>query len=98
MERAIRIVIALSVLAGLSGCGGPGYYTYGYPSYGYAPYSYGFPVYASGYQPAFVVHHPWEDHHAYGHPAHFYRAPETPHFAGHPGGGGFGAGGHGGRP
>jgi hypothetical protein len=72
MERAILTIVALSVFAGLglSGCVGPGYGpTYGYPAYGYAPYSYGFPVYASGYQPDFVVHHPWEDHHAYGHPA-----------------------------
>jgi hypothetical protein len=91
MERAILTVVALSVLAGLSGCVGPGF-GYGYPTYGYAPYSYGFPVYSGGYQPDFVVHHPWEDHHAYGHPAHF----EAPHFAGHPGGG-FGGGGHGGR-
>lgn len=107
MERAILTVVALSVVAGLSGCAGPGYGpTYGYPAYGYAPYSYGFTVYASGYQPDFIVHHPWEEHHAYGHPAHFYRAPETPHFAGHPAGGGFaghpvggssGSGGHGGR-
>jgi hypothetical protein len=95
MERAILTIVALSVLAGLglSGCVGPGYGpTYGYPEYGYAPYSYGFPVYASGYRPDFGVHHPWEDHHAYGHPAHFGG------FAGHPGGGGFhgGGGGHGG--
>ena len=98
MERAILTVVALSVLAGLSGCVGPEYGpTYAYPAYGYAPYSYGFAVYTRGYQPDFVVRHPWEEHHAYGHPAHFYR-PEAPHFAVPPPGGGarFG-GGRGGR-
>ena len=44
MGRAILTAVALTVLAGLSGCVGPGYETYGYPAYGYAPYSYGFPV------------------------------------------------------
>jgi len=69
MERAILTVVALSVLAGLSGCVGPEYGpTYAYPAYGYAPYSYGFAVYTRGYQPDFVVRHPWEEHHAYGHP------------------------------
>jgi hypothetical protein len=107
MERVILTVLALCVLAEVSGCVGPGYGpTYGYPAYGYAPYSYGFPVYASGYQPDFIVHHPWEEHHAYGHPAHFFPNPETPHFASHPPGGGFaehpagggsGGGPHGGR-
>jgi hypothetical protein len=105
MERAILTVVALSVLAGLSGCLGPDYGpTYGYPAFGYAPYSYGYPIYTRGYQPDFTVHHPWEEHHAYGHPAHFFH--ETPHFAGHPAGGGFagrpaggsfGGDGHGGR-
>jgi hypothetical protein len=70
MERAIRIFVALSVLAALSGCVGPGYD----PLYGggFAPYSYGFPVRAGGYHPDFIVHHPWEEHHAYGHPGNFF--------------------------
>ena len=98
MGRAIVTVVALCALAALSGCVGPEYGpTYGYPAYGYAPYSYEFPVYAGGYQPDFIVHHPWEEHHAYRHPANFFRGPE-PHFAGHPPGRGrVGGGGHGDR-
>jgi len=97
MGRAIVTVVAPCALAALSGCVGPEYGpTYGYPAYGYAPYSYEFPVYAGGYQPDFIVHHPWEEHHAYGHPANFFRGPE-PHFASHPRGRGRVGGGHGDR-
>jgi len=94
MERAILIFAVLGVLAVLSGCFGPGYDpAYGY---GYAPYSYGYPVYTHGYHPDFIVRHPWEEHHAYGHPGNFYRSPHSAAHgpAEHGGGGG---GGHGGR-
>ena len=50
---------------GLLGCFGPDYGpSYGRLIAGYSPYSYGWPVYAYGYTPTFVVHHPWEEHHA----------------------------------
>lgn len=97
MLRLIRIILILSSLCGLCACVGPDYGpTYGYPNYGYSPYSYGLPVYARGYAPAFAVHHPWEEHHAYGHSESFYHsAPPAAHFGG-PGGHVGGGGGHGG--
>ena len=61
---------------GLLGCFGPDYGpSYGRLIAGYSPYSYGWPVYAYGYTPTFVVHHPWEEHHANGHPGYFYHGP-----------------------
>lgn len=74
MPRLIKTILILSSLCGLAlaGCFGPGYApTYGYPSYGYAPYSYGW--YARGYRPDFILHHPWEEHHAPGHNVSFFR-------------------------
>jgi len=103
--RLIQIILILSSLDGLSGCIGPGYGpTYGYPEYGYSPYSYGLPVYARGYAPAFAVHHPWEEHHGYGHSESFFRSPggggrSVGHgggYGGHPSSsGGHSGGGHG---
>jgi hypothetical protein len=80
MDRAIPFFVALSVLTALSGCFGPGYD----PLYGdgFAPYSYSL----GRYHPDFIVHHPWEEHHAFGHPGNFFRG-------GHPGGGVAGHGG-----
>jgi hypothetical protein len=74
--RAIQTILAIGLISTLGGCFGPDYGpTYGYPTYGYSPYSYGLPVYAGGYAPAFVEHHPWEDHHSQGHHDTFYRPP-----------------------
>jgi len=77
----------------------PGYEA-GYPSYGYAPYSYGWwPRWGNVYEPGFVVHHPWEEHHAYGHPGSFFHGGggggHVGSGGGHVGGGG-GSAGHGG--
>jgi hypothetical protein len=93
--RAFGLLILLGVVAyGVSGCG-PDYGYYGYPGYGYAPYSYSWV--GRGYDPVFVVHHPWEDHHGDGHHTEFYHAGGA---IGHAGGNGFhgggGGGGHGG--
>ncbi|HVA84381.1 MAG TPA: hypothetical protein VNF28_05735 [Candidatus Binataceae bacterium] len=100
MLRLIQIILILSSLCGLGGCLGPGYGpTYGYPDYGYSPYSYGWPVYARGYEPMFNVHHPWEEHHGFGHNESFFHSPEGGgHSFGHGGGEGrgYGGGGHGG--
>jgi hypothetical protein len=76
-----RLILMIGACALIAGCFGPDYgYAPSYPAYGYAPYSYGWPV--PSYQPAFVVHHPWEDHHlGEGHHVDFYRgsvgAPHT---------------------
>ncbi len=74
MPRIIQVILVSALLCGLSGCfTGVGYGPdYGYPAYGYAPYSYGWPVYAMGYAPVFAVHHPWEEHHAFGHERSFF--------------------------
>ena len=90
VRRSIQIILVVSLISGLVGCFGPDFGpTYGYPTYGYSPYSYGVPVYAGGYAPNFVVHHPWEEHHGGGHHESFYHGPPVaPHFAGaHPGAG-----------
>jgi hypothetical protein len=85
--RSIQLLLILSLLCGLAGCFGPAYGpTYGYPDNGYAPYSYGWPVYARGYAPVFVVHHPWEEHHEGGHRTNFFHGPpDGAHFGGHAG-------------
>jgi hypothetical protein len=58
LSRSIAALILLGALEfAASGCG-PDYGYYDYPAYGYAPYSYSW----GGYDPVFVVHHPWEDH------------------------------------
>jgi hypothetical protein len=76
VRHSIRAIVVLTLLAGVGGCYGPDYAsTYGYPTYGYSPYSYGFPVYARGYTPNFVVHHPWEEHHEVGHHEIFFHEP-----------------------
>jgi hypothetical protein len=107
VQRSIQIILVVSLLCGLTGCFVPSYGpTYGYPSSGYSPYSYGWPVYAHGYAPEFTVHHPWEEHHAHGHPESFFHGPVgAPHpaggpagrFGGHPASGHAGAGGRGGH-
>jgi hypothetical protein len=98
------VVLALALAFGLfvSGCG-PVYGYPDYPSYGYAPYSYGWGN-SWGYEPTFVVHHPWEDHYDVGHHETFYHTPVAPvgHEVGSYGGGavhgeavhGGGGGGH----
>jgi hypothetical protein len=92
VPRSIQTVLVLCMLCGLGGCFGPDYGpSYGYPTAGYAPYSYGVPVYARGYAPVFIVHHPWEQHHEEGHHESFVQRPaEAPHPAG-PHAGGFSA-------
>jgi hypothetical protein len=69
----------------LSGCG-PTYDYPGYPSYGYAPYSWGWGN-TWGYDPTFVVHHPWEDHYDVGHHTTFYHTPVGHEVGGYHGGG-----------
>ena len=95
------LIIVLTVASGLflSGCG-PVYDYPDYPHYGYAPYSWGWGN-TWGYEPTFVVHHPWEDHYDVGHHTYFYRTPaghEVGGFHGgeavHGGGGYHGGGGH----
>jgi hypothetical protein len=88
MRRSIQTILVLILLCGLGGCFGPDYFpTYGYPTPGFSPYSYNLPVYASGYAPVFVVHHPWEEHHGPGHHESFYHGPAVaPHAAGQIGG------------
>lgn len=112
MRRLIRIIIALTLAGGLSGCFGGygpsyGYPAYGYPEYGYAPYSYGYyPFWGGGYRPDFDDHRAWEHHHEEGHPEHFFHGGGIGHFGGgrmggfggaHFGGGHFGGGHFGGR-
>ena len=57
-----------------------------YPVYGYAPYAYVWPLYVDGYAPAFIVHHPWEDRHAYGHTGNFFHGFAGPPLGAHAGG------------
>lgn len=78
VRRLWRTVLLLGLLGGLGGCETPGYGP-DYPVYGYAPYAYVWPLYVDGYAPVFIVHHPWEAHHAYGHPGNFFHG-----FAGRP--------------
>jgi hypothetical protein len=101
-SRSIAALLLLGLIAfAASGCG-PDYGYSGYPGYGYAPYSYGWGGY--GYNPVFVEHHSWEEHHDYGHHTEFYHGGGGA-FVGHEGGGfhaggggfhGGGGGGHGG--
>ena len=102
-SRSIAALILIGVIAfAAAGCG-PDYGYAGYPGYGYAPYSYGWGN-RYYYDPNFVVHHPWEEHHDYGHHTEFYHGgggAYVGHEGGgfHGGGGGFhggGGGGHGG--
>ena len=82
MRYSVQTFLILSLVCELLGCFGPDYGpSYGYPIAGYSPYSYGWPVYAHGYTPTFVVHHPWEEHHANGHPGYFYPV-RGPHVVG----------------
>lgn len=83
----------LALAATLSGCA-PAYGYPDYPAYGYAPYnSWGWRN-SWGYDPAFVVHHPWEDHYGVGHHTEFYHG-DGGHGGGEPHGvgGGFHGGG-----
>jgi hypothetical protein len=88
--RSIGMLIIVGVLGlalcSLSGCA-PVYGYPDYPSYGYAPYSWGWGN-TWGYDPTFVVHHPWEEHYGVGHHTEFYHTE-----VGHVGGGGFHGGG-----
>ncbi len=69
-----------------------------YPAYGYAPYSVGWANYG-GYEPGFVVHHPWEEHHGFGgHHETFYHGPSEQRPSGQPGSFGHAAGSRGGAP
>jgi len=81
VPRLIKTILILISLCAMGGCFGPGYAPgYGYPSYGYAPYSYGW--YARGYRPDFILHHPWEDHHGFGHQDNFFHPAPTVPFRG----------------
>ena len=85
-------LIGVLLLSGFAIFAASGCYSYGYPGYpdyGYAPYSWGWATW--GYNPVFVVHHPWEDHYGSGHHDVFYHGA-----VGHAGGGFHaGGGGHG---
>jgi hypothetical protein len=65
MRRLLQktLILVLLLCWAASGCGEPRYGYHDYPRYGFAPYSYGWPIYARGYSPVFIDHHPWEDHH-----------------------------------
>jgi hypothetical protein len=93
-RRSIQALILLGLFAcGVSGCFGYGYPDY--PVYGYAPYSWGWTHYGR-YEPVFVVHHPWEEHHGFGgHHETFYHSPSgQPGSFGHAAGGPHGGGHH----
>jgi hypothetical protein len=100
VRYSILVVLLLSMLCTVAGCYGPDYGVgYGYPAVGYAPYAY--PYFGHPYPPAFVVHHPWEEHHGFGHHTYFGPGPgghlgghPEGGFAGHPGGFGGHSGGH----
>ncbi|HUA36094.1 MAG TPA: hypothetical protein VMA09_20965 [Candidatus Binataceae bacterium] len=72
------LIVAGAVACALTGCA-PVYGYPDYPSYGYAPYSWGWGN-TLGYDPGFVVHHPWEDHWGAGHHTEFYHP--APGYAG----------------
>ncbi len=100
LRRSIAAFVLLGLIAcAMSGCV-PAYGYSDYPQYGYAPYSYGWGN-VWGYNPGFVVNHPWEEHHGFGHHTQFYNGGGFGHGGGFHGGGGGGfhgggGGGHGG--
>jgi hypothetical protein len=79
------LILLGMIICALSGCG-PTYSYPDYPASGYAPYSWGWGN-RWGYDPVFVVHHPWEEHHDLGHHTEFYHSS-----VGHEGGGFHGGG------
>jgi uncharacterized membrane protein YgcG len=93
VRRLFAALLLVGLFAGATGCG-PVYDYPGYPVYGYAPYS-TWGLGGWGYNPGFVINHPWEEHHGFGHHTQFYHGAVGGGFHGGRGfhGGGFHGGG-----